>query len=86
MITLTEEEAVEIVQMIESLALGHKYEQIALIIPDVLRAKLNGPRLPVAPWKEPSSAEIKALWNATKKPTEFATLLMAKIKEKNDVR
>jgi protein-tyrosine-phosphatase len=31
-------------------------------------------------------AEIKALWNATKKPTEFATLLMAKIKEKNDVR
>jgi len=86
MITLTEEEAFEIVQMIECLALGHKYEQIALIIPDVLRAKLNGPRTPAATWKEPSSAEIKALWNATKKPTEFATLLMAKIKEKNDVR
>ena len=86
MITLTEEEAFEIVEMIENLALGHKYEEIARIIPDVLRTKLNEPRPPVAAWKEPTSAEIKALWNATKKPTEFATLLMAKIKEKNDVR
>jgi hypothetical protein len=35
------------------------------------------------PWKEPSSAEIKALWNATKKPSEFARLLLAKVKEIN---
>jgi len=37
----------------------------------------------IRPWKEPSSAEIKALWNATKKPSEFAQLLLAKIKEQN---
>lgn len=34
-------------------------------------------------WIDPSSAEIKALWNATKKPSEFAALLLAKFKEKN---
>ena len=38
---------------------------------------------PVAEWKELSTAEIKALWNVTKKPSEFASLLLAKVKEKN---
>jgi hypothetical protein len=38
---------------------------------------------PVAEWKELSTAEIKALWNVTKKPREFASLLLAKVKEKN---
>jgi hypothetical protein len=36
-----------------------------------------------AEWKDLSTAEIKAIWNLTKKPTEFATMLLAKIKEKN---
>lgn len=35
-------------------------------------------------WKDLTTAEIKTLWNATKKPTEFAELLLAKVKEKNN--
>lgn len=35
-------------------------------------------------WKDLTTAEIKALWNATKKPSEFAELLLAKVKEKNN--
>lgn len=34
-------------------------------------------------WKDLTTAETKALWNATKKPSEFAKLLTAKLKEKN---
>ena len=34
-------------------------------------------------WQGLTTAEIKALWNATKKPTEFAEMLQAKLKEKN---
>jgi hypothetical protein len=34
-------------------------------------------------WQCLTTAETKALWNATKKPTEFADLLQAKLKEKN---
>jgi len=34
-------------------------------------------------WKELSTAEIKAIWNLTKKPSEFSTMLLAKIKERN---
>jgi hypothetical protein len=36
-------------------------------------------------WKDLTTAETKALWNATKKPSEFAKLLTAKLKEKNYV-
>jgi hypothetical protein len=39
--------------------------------------------IPDKEWREPTSAEIKALWNATKKPSEFAALLLAKTREKN---
>jgi hypothetical protein len=38
---------------------------------------------PIAGWKDLSTAEIKAIWNLTKKPSEFSTMLLAKIKEKN---
>jgi hypothetical protein len=38
-----------------------------------------------AGWKDLSTAEIKAIWNLTKKPSEFSTMLLAKIKEKNYV-
>lgn len=34
-------------------------------------------------WVDLSSAEVKALWMLTKKPTEFAKLLIEKFKEKN---
>jgi hypothetical protein len=36
-----------------------------------------------AEWKDLSTAEIKAIWNVTKKPSEFSAMLLAKIKEKN---
>jgi hypothetical protein len=42
-ITLTREEAFEIVEMIECMKLGHKYEGIAEIMSDLLRARLAQP-------------------------------------------
>ena len=38
---------------------------------------------PQREWQGLTTAETKALWNATKKPSEFAALLQAKLKEKN---
>jgi hypothetical protein len=38
-----------------------------------------------AGWKDLSTAEVKTIWNLTKKPTEFSTMLLAKIKERNDI-
>lgn len=34
-------------------------------------------------WKDLTSAQIKVLWNVTKKPSEFASMLIAKFKEIN---
>ena len=34
-------------------------------------------------WKNLTTAEVKVLWNATKKPIEFAAMIQAKLKEKN---
>lgn len=34
-------------------------------------------------WKTLTTAEVKTLWNLTKKPTEFAEMIMAKMREKN---
>jgi len=42
-------------------------------------------RFLVQEWKDLSTAEIKAIWNLTKKLSEFSTMLLAKIKEKNYV-
>jgi len=41
---------------------------------------------PQREWRGLSTAEVKALWNVTKKPTEFADLLQAKLREKNERR
>jgi len=41
------------------------------------------PEEPVAEWKDLSTAEVKTIWNLTKKPSEFSTMLLAKIKERN---
>jgi hypothetical protein len=43
------------------------------------------PEQPVAEWKDLSTAEVKTIWNLTKKPTDFAAMLLAKIKERNDI-
>lgn len=34
-------------------------------------------------WQGLTTAERKALWNATKKPSEFAEMIEAKLREKN---
>jgi hypothetical protein len=34
-------------------------------------------------WKDLTTAEVKALWSVTKKPSEFADLLQAKLRERN---
>jgi hypothetical protein len=39
---------------------------------------------PQREWQGLTTAETKALWNATKKPTEFAEMLQAKLREKNE--
>lgn len=36
-------------------------------------------------WRGLTTAERKVLWNATKKPTEYAELIEAKLKERNAV-
>ena len=38
---------------------------------------------PLKEWRGLSTAESKTLWNLTKKPSEFAALIDAKLKEKN---
>jgi hypothetical protein len=35
-------------------------------------------------WKGLSTAEVKVLWNLTKKPSEFAAAIEAKLREKNE--
>jgi hypothetical protein len=47
------------------------------------RVRLAQPE-PGRQWRGLTTAETKALWNVTKKPTEFADLLQAKLKEKNE--
>jgi hypothetical protein len=37
----------------------------------------------VKEWKGLSTAEVKVLWNLTKKPSEFAKMIETKLKEKN---
>lgn len=37
-------------------------------------------------WIDLTTAEIKTLWNLTKKPSEFAKMLLDKFKEKNSER
>jgi hypothetical protein len=48
-----------------------------------MRAMREQQERPQPRWRDPSTAEIKALWNATKKPSEFAELLLAKVKYYN---
>ena len=37
-------------------------------------------------WVGLTTAERKALWNVTKKPSEFGVLIEAKLREKNELR
>ncbi len=37
-------------------------------------------------WRDLTTAQIKAMWNLTKKPSEFAAMVIAKFKEENSER
>ena len=41
---------------------------------------------PQREWQGLTTAERKALWNVTKKPSEFGVLIEAKLREKNELR
>jgi uncharacterized coiled-coil DUF342 family protein len=113
MITLTREEAQQVLDALKHLCLhsraiaGYDGEKVQPPI-DMLKAKLKQPENEFNPdwdeleackeclreymaeikklkkeWQSLTTAETKALWNATKKPAEFAEMLQAKLREKN---
>ena len=47
---------------------------------EALRKRLHQPD---REWKGLTTAETKILWNLTKKPSEYATAIESKLKEKN---
>jgi hypothetical protein len=55
--------------------------RLAQPLPDYSKAGFGQPQ---REWQGLTTAETKALWNATKKPSEFAALLQAKLREKNE--
>jgi hypothetical protein len=97
-ITLTREEAKQVLDALECMNEGALNAEIKL-----LRARLaqpeqrtgdclltgvcaaEGHRIQKAQreWQGLTTAEVKVLWNATKKPGEFAAFLEARLKEKN---
>jgi hypothetical protein len=89
-IELTRQEAEEVVKILRMMYTNHA---LTKAIADRLAGepliefpKEPEPEEPVeSGWRELSSAEIKTIWNLTKKPSEFSTMLLAKIKEKNDL-
>lgn len=48
-----------------------------------VRQRLEQPDPAPPPWRGLTTAEMKTLWNLTKKPSEFAAMLEAKLKERN---
>lgn len=43
----------------------------------------SAPEPPPKQWTGLSTAEVKVLWNLTKKPSEFAAMIEAKLRQKN---
>lgn len=88
-IELTREEAEELLKILRLMYTNHA---LTKALADRLAGepliefpKEPEPEQPVAEWKDLSTAEIKAIWNLTKKPSDFSTMLLAKIKERNDI-
>jgi len=88
-IELTRDEAEELLKILKLMYTNHSLTKaIADRIagePLIEIPKEPEPVEPVAEWKDLSTAEIKAIWNLTKKPSEFSTMLLAKIKDRNDI-
>lgn len=87
-ITLTREEAFEIVEMIECMKLGHKYEGIAEIMSDLLRDRLAQPE---RKWQGLTDEEYFGLQMKIKTPMisvgdyiNAMKMIEAKLKEKNN--
>jgi hypothetical protein len=88
-IELTRDEAEELLKILKLMYTNHA---LTKALADRLAGEplIEFPKEPepvetVAGWKDLSTAEIKAIWNLTKKPSEFAAMLLAKIKERNDI-
>ncbi len=88
-IELTRDEAEELLKILKLMYTNHA---LTKAIADRLAGEplIEFPKEPepeelVAEWKDLSTAEIKAIWNLTKKPSEFAAMLLAKIKDRNDI-
>ena len=87
-ITLTREEAFEIVEMIECMKLGHKYEGIAEIMSDLLRDRLAQPE---RKWQGLTDQEVLHIKSSSAQDSKntgrfqyfFARAIEAKLKEKN---
>jgi len=88
-IELTREEAEELLKILRLMYTNHDLTKaLANRLagePLIEFPKEPEPEQPVEEWKDLSTAEIKAIWNLTKKPTDFAAMLLAKIKERNDI-
>jgi|688.fasta_scaffold2812622_2 hypothetical protein len=81
-ITLTRDEAFEIVEMIECMKLGHKYEGIAEIMSDLLRDRLAQPE---RKWQGLTDEEKQTAYAmfSTMSAIGFVQAIEAKLKEKN---
>ena len=83
-ITLTREEAFEIVEMIECMKLGHKYEGIAEIMSDLLRDRLAQPE---REWQGLTNDEIDQVAASFGYGyIDVARAIEVKLKEKNNGR
>jgi hypothetical protein len=50
------------------------------IVPESTPENIEPPK---PAWRGLTSAEVKVLWNQTRKPTEFAVMLESKLRERN---
>lgn len=50
---------------------------------DVQEGTSESVEVPKPIWRGLTSAEVKVLWNQTKKPREFASMLESKLRERN---
>jgi hypothetical protein len=60
-----------------------RYSPDGVLLSEKVKYTPDGEWRDLPKWRGLTTAETKALWNATKKPTEFAEMLQAKLKEKN---
>ena len=87
MIAFTREEAQQVLDALDEYRDSTEDFRVAnrcISLIETLRARLSAPEPEPVAWKELTTAETKALWNATKKAGAFAALISAKLKEKNN--